>query len=822
MGRGANIFDIDKGRARPAKLTLNPLLNFIEYDEGLIVEGMGIPETIRGVVAQTILVPMLPLLTEGRSIDELLDSFPGVPETTIRDAVAKMRGWNFIVDTDERAKGTPSIIPFVQRTFLSQGLQITSGTAEAKLKTAKIRILAPRELRHYAEILVSQLQNAMMDAQVIDDLHGTLTASDLAVVLATSDTADLFERAESSRLAHNGNWLRLEINVSRGEFDIGPHFREGNCSCFTCFQTIHCLRPQSAGTELELLSAGAEACIGFAGLEIIAHVAQFPNALIDREFRRFEMNDWTSERLVYSRFPDCSIRTSLTTYGTQEMGHRASLTTASVYEDCISLDTYRPSLSWASEQATAASHSLVSESKGFRDTSHVELNATSLDLNSKVMKALQGKCRKRANPLLLSELGGVLALGAGIRRKNKDNVKRWASTAGNLGSVELYVVAHEVPGLTSGVYFYQPSEHSLARLSQEWRRDTLHLIEALLPRTSRPPELMIVLTGAHHRLAKKYGPFAYKLLHLDAGVAFSQISAVLTCLGIPSQLEFDFDETLMERILDLHFWNEHAVALVTLQANVPNSDRSQTREMKYQEPYPISVSVADEFCRQSPLDIEKTLFKSARASRMSTEIRLLEARRNDGDERAKVRLPRAKSAKMTLSEALDTRKSARGKLSPVSLGMFGDVLRTAYHRDLLDWPNEPRLGLWVVAQQVHPLIPGIYRYHEEDYLTCLTTGLEREKFRNLFVQDEWSAAPCSIWISLGLPFGTFGLGSSAYRKFLFRAGAAAHRLTLGAISQGLQATIVAGVIQGEMRRLLNTHQSSDVFALACVIGGSQD
>jgi SagB-type dehydrogenase family enzyme len=803
---------------------LNPLFSFIEYDEGLIVEGIGTQETVKGVIAQTILVPMLPLLAKGISIDELLSAFPGVPITTVRDAVAKLCDWNFIVDANDYARGAPSIVSYVQGTFLSQGLQMSSAAAEDKLRAAQICILAPKKLARFAEILSCLLQEATIDARVVESLPGASTMSDLTVVLATPAHTQLFESAERARLSHNCGWLRLELDVLCGKFDIGPHFQAGKDSCFSCFQKIHG-RSRPANGEDPSIAPHAEVCIGLACLEIVAHVAQFSHALIDREFRRFEIEEWTSDRLVYSRFPDCPVRLSVPAYTVHEIGHQALLTTASVYEDCISLDTHRPSLSWLSERATAASHSLIGESKEFRDTQQIELSATSLNLNCNVLDTLEGKRRRRTEPLALTELGGVLGLGAGLRKKNEGNVKRWTSTAGNLGSVELFVIANAVPGLARGVYFYQASEHSLACLSQGWRRDALNLIPKLLHRTSPPPDLLVVFTGAHHRLAKKYGPFAYKLLHLDAGVAFSQISAVLTCLGVSSELELDFDEDLMERTLDLHSWNEQAVAVMRLQGNVSTSDKikSEIREDKEQDTCPTGFTGSGGFSGRSPLEIEKLLFEEARACHVSmAESCSHETGKSDEEEQAKVRLPRVTSVKMTLSKALDIRKSARGKLGPVSLGMIGVILKAAYHRDLLVWPNEPRLRMWVVAQHVHTLTPGIYRHYDENHLTRSAAEVPKGCFRKLFVQEEWSNAPCSIWISVGLPTLVSSSGSSAYRKFLFRAGAAAHTLTLGAISQGLQATIVAGVIQGEMRRLLSAHQSSEVFALACVIGGAQD
>ena len=75
-----------------------------------------------------------------------------------------------------------------------------------------------------------------------------------------------------------------------------------------------------------------------------------------------------------------------------------------------------------------------------------------------------------------------------------------------------------VEGLSPGLYFYQPQEHSLACFDQ--RSGALEVDEFMRrvsPADSKDlADVLVVFTGALHRVARKYGAFGYRLINLDA------------------------------------------------------------------------------------------------------------------------------------------------------------------------------------------------------------------------------------------------------------------------------------------------------------------
>src|SRR5262249_31935188 len=131
--------------------------------------------------------------------------------------------------------------------------------------------------------------------------------------------------------------------------------------------------------------------------------------------------------------------------------------------------------------------------------------------------------------------------------------RRWAATGGNLGSVELYIAAADVAGLEAGVYFYQSQKHVLARLFPYPRREAGvdFLCKGAPTIPEEIPQATVVMAGAYSRVAQKYGAFAYRVVHLDAGVGLTQIQAVAGSLGLEAYPATHWDEKHISNQLDL-------------------------------------------------------------------------------------------------------------------------------------------------------------------------------------------------------------------------------------------------------------------------------
>jgi SagB-type dehydrogenase family enzyme len=121
--------------------------------------------------------------------------------------------------------------------------------------------------------------------------------------------------------------------------------------------------------------------------------------------------------------------------------------------------------------------------------------------------------------------------GVGARRR------RIVPTGGNLGSVRLWVLARHIDGLGRGAYLYDPQEHSLSFRNGFDDSE----LSAALGTTAKLPACVILGAGDLAKCAQKYEGFAYRLIHLDAGIAVGFAHAVAEALGLSLREYADFD-----------------------------------------------------------------------------------------------------------------------------------------------------------------------------------------------------------------------------------------------------------------------------------------
>lgn len=109
---------------------------------------------------------------------------------------------------------------------------------------------------------------------------------------------------------------------------------------------------------------------------------------------------------------------------------------------------------------------------------------------------------------------------------------RAVPSAGGIESVEAYLVARDIAGLAPGIYRYRSGPHRLAPITTTGSM-RLALAE-LCPYTSwiDDAQALVALVGRLDRLAWKYGPQSYRLVHLDAGAVLQTLYLVATALGL--------------------------------------------------------------------------------------------------------------------------------------------------------------------------------------------------------------------------------------------------------------------------------------------------
>jgi SagB-type dehydrogenase family enzyme len=170
---------------------------------------------------------------------------------------------------------------------------------------------------------------------------------------------------------------------------------------------------------------------------------------------------------------------------------------------------------------------------------------------------------ERTEPVGLFELGQILFSSAGTVSGYS---KRVAPCAGNLKSVDLFVVVRDLDGLQPGLYFYKSEEHRLVSVRLHHHTDGMEReIRAITGvKGSRLPEVVLVFTSTLTRLFHKYGALSYKLAQLDAGSALMQAQACLRQKGFRAGIKTTWNDGALSKLLSLNYPQELPTAVLEI------------------------------------------------------------------------------------------------------------------------------------------------------------------------------------------------------------------------------------------------------------------
>src|SRR5262249_3007245 len=216
----------------------------------------------------------------------------------------------------------------------------------------------------------------------------------------------------------------------------------------------------------------------------------------------------------------------------------AKIDTAIVFEDYISLRSRADSS--AGHKNTVRGGVAHNHSPGRRMSNcpAISLSRELPRLDSTVLDMRPANGPASNGTLTLDNVGPLLLMTAGVRRYGVRSVKRCAATGGNLGSVELFLIANRVDGLKPGTYFYEAADHALSLVERRRERipgaDFVRRVQA--NEDGDIPDALVIFTGAFHRLRENYGAFGYRLTHLDSGAGVSQMRLLASALKVPCHL----------------------------------------------------------------------------------------------------------------------------------------------------------------------------------------------------------------------------------------------------------------------------------------------
>lgn len=801
----------------------------IPMKDRLIVDGSNQVRIFHGAAARNLLPDLLGLMDGSRTMQELETLFPTVPAGHVRDAISLLHSCGLVEDgPSDRADRTSSnreTLAFFRR-HSAHGIMCQSGgEAVERLRASQVIIVNSRETPERGESLQRLLQKTGMGRVVTLDREslqnwgtGTELWSGQSLLVSLSFVGEDYSwqaQLDAWSFARGLPWFRVVVDEDNNYADLGPLFDGEETPCYRCFSSIHSVqhRPDSCPPPLALHTTPYY-WDSMVAIEVTYLIARLGPWAAVRGFRRYNLQDWSMEHLQCARVAGCSRCRPIESENaanTMFPSGGTLIDTALVFDDYVgaqSRDTAAPT-----EHDPRFIAALTNQVKRLPNCSKLDLNRSIPKLERAVLDVLSTEPEISYEPLNVDELASILMMTAGIRSlpAGDSQMKRWAATAGNLGSVELFLAIRRVVGLSPGFYFYEPRGHSLALFQR--RSGALEIEEfmrrVVLANPDHLPDALVLFTGAYHRLAQKYGAFAYRLVNLDAGTAVAQLHAVAGALSICSKTATVWPDNLIEEQLNLEPLDEQATAVISLCRQMPGQPEPVLPANGPQRKlHAHSAKLAGCYCGIAREQVVRMLYSESRVKESEIELASAAhvARGAVSDQRpVTVLLPPAACGGRLLGEVLSERRSVRSHTPhPVSLNQLSGMLNCARHGDEVDWVEERvegrSLTFMILAFAVEGLESGVYTYKSQDHgLIFVRTVPSRKDVTELFLQPDFSSAPLIFWIVGNLREACAVHGAFGHRQLLLRAGAAANRLWMASLAMGLCGCLVAGVVPGAAR-----------------------
>ncbi|MFJ3694160.1 TOMM precursor leader peptide-binding protein [Streptomyces sp. NPDC090052] len=530
---------------RVGNVRLRRGLTVVPTERGLVVEGVGRRHLFGGASATDVLPRLFTLLDGDRDLAGIAGELglDAAQLTSVLDLLTD-RGLlepvpSGVVTAEE------TVADYLSRTGPVAAADGGSGNALVRLAMSRVVLTGPAVVtgRIADDLRVCGVGEITTVAQgdpvpvgpanllvVCDDGTGRVGEAYGAGAADRVGDADRVGEAYRIGVAEGCEVLRCSVRRTAGRIaaiEIGPRFHPGHTACPDCLRTGHERAfPEEELPEEELPEGstpsgdasgelpGAVAGL-FAGLvaaQITAVLAGTAHPVPRRDLWRLTLPDHTSRRWTVAPEPGCRACGPIGTGAEQE------------------LDT----VEWLLQSPPDEVFQGDSAAPDWPDPLDV------LDLTTSPRRRLAAPDSTACTPGLLDEQAVSLLLSrtAGPRETTGapgSLPSRWCPSGGNRGSVQLFLLTDESwPGLPGTAFKYDADAGTLIAV----RADKPSVSELLggTGLAGRQPRAAVVVTGAVYRLRGKYGDFAFRLAHLDAGCALAQCALVAAELGLEAEL----------------------------------------------------------------------------------------------------------------------------------------------------------------------------------------------------------------------------------------------------------------------------------------------
>jgi SagB-type dehydrogenase family enzyme len=394
----------------------------------------------------------------------------------------------------------------------------------------------------------------------------------------------------------------------------------------------------------------------------------------------------------------------------------------------------------------------------------------------------------RGRPLTTSVLAALLHYSAGIIQTTSyfGQVMKFraAACAGALYHIDVYLVTGALNELEAGVYQFGPQDGLLHRLRFGDFRTALVDACANEQQCSRA-EAMLVFTTTFWRSSWKYRARAYRHAFWDSGTMLANTLAVARAHNISAAVVLGFNDSAVNRLLDVNAEREAAIAVVALGgSSAPALPAPPIRPIQlptvpysvYEETEPLIVETHRAACLhdKDQVLIWRNLAESTADCDYSDPL-------DDGTGEPIERVIRRRGSAHDFQRTPISFEELDAILYASSRGIRSDVIGGA---------DVHKTSFYLIVNAVAGLEPGAYVYEPITHtLEALRLGDFRADAGYLDLAQRLGAdAAVNIYLFTDLDRVLSTLGERGYRVAQLEAGIIGGRLYLASYALGLDAT----------------------------------
>ncbi|WP_046777829.1 hypothetical protein [Streptomyces yangpuensis] len=513
----------------------------VPFPDGILVEGAPTRQVLRGAAARDLTTRVLPLLDGTRDVTQLAER-ANAPVQHIEQVVALLYTCGLLEEgSDDPVVDDPAAV-FWSRSLDSTRVNRNAAQAMKLLSSTRVAVVADGGTG--ARLRDALLENGFGEVELVRSPDVLSDEPDLLVAVDEEGRSDLTEAAQWC--AGRGVPM-LPAHLHGAMVDLGPYIDPVFTVSFDEADRQRRAHPPQVHHEPAGENAARIMATALIAGQVTAIASRVGAVPVLRGMVRTDLESWREDMYVMAPVPErTDSRSTLTA---------ADVPLALAFETSVAFPP-RKLLNPRDHQMhyKPGNIALQHESKRWPSARTLTLPRTGIHPQA----PLEPSGTAAVAQVGLTHLASLLLLAVGRQEESapgRPSVPRWAPTGGNLGSANLHAVVTDVAGVPAGFWGYDSAAHRLARLPDA-------VDPAELPGADAAATL--VLTGSLARVASKYSTFAWRIVHLDAGVAMAQLAHAARSFGLRARPLDRWDDLALAAAFDLDLDAEPITGVVEI------------------------------------------------------------------------------------------------------------------------------------------------------------------------------------------------------------------------------------------------------------------